>query len=81
MKKLKILFAVGAAVLSLQMPFFFQNKKQKEIQVGAEQIEKYRKLLKDRRVGLAANATSVIVRPDGTKIHDLDFLIQNRILW
>lgn len=79
MKKLKILFAVGAAVLSLQMPFFSQNKKQKEIQVGAEQIEKYRKLLKDRRVGLAANATSVIVRPDGTKIHDLDFLIQNKI--
>ena len=48
MKKLKILFAVGAAVLSLQMPFFFQNKKQKEIQVGAEQIEKYRKGVRNK---------------------------------
>ncbi|MCR5046706.1 MAG: DUF1343 domain-containing protein [Treponema sp.] len=50
---------------------------EKKIIVGAEQFSKYKKLLKGKRVALAANATSIIENKE--RIHDLDFLIQKGI--
>lgn len=52
---------------------------QEQVVVGAARFDKYKKLLQNKRVGLVANATSIIVHPDGTKIHDLDFLIERKI--
>ena len=73
-KKISALFF--AALLALTGCSAFA---QKEIKVGAEQFSKYKKLLQKKRVGLVANATSIVIRSDGTRIHDLDFLVQNKI--
>ena len=69
MKKIMIIFA---ALFCASAPVF-------SVQVGASQFSKYKNLLKDKRVALVANATSVIPHSDGTKTHDLDFLIHNNI--
>lgn len=63
------LFAMAAAGLFAQ----------EQVVVGASRFDKYKNLLQKKRVGLVANATSIIVRSDGTKIHDLDFLIERKI--
>lgn len=73
-KKIAALFF--AALLALTGCSAFAQKK---VMVGAEQFSKYKKLLQNKRVALAANATSIVIRSDGTKIHDLDFLVQNKI--
>ena len=47
--------------------------------VGAARFDKYKKLLQNKRVALAANATSIIVDADGGAVHDLDFLLSKKI--
>ena len=82
MKKVIRFLAIFSVLFFAGTSFFAQDNKpskKQRIQVGAERIEKYQKLLKNKKVALAANATSVIVHSDGTMIHDLDFLLQNRI--
>ena len=75
-KKIGRALAICASLICFtSAPTYAQN----EIIVGASRLGKYKKLLQNKRVALAANATSVIVRDDGTKIHDLDFLLGNKI--
>lgn len=46
---------------------------------GAAQFEAYQTLLKDKKVGLVGNQTSVIYKTDGLKIHLVDYLIEQQI--
>ena len=73
-KKFAALFFAALLALS-SCPIFAQG----QITVGAARLSKYKKLLQNKRVGLVANATSIIPNADGTKIHDLDFLLENKI--
>lgn len=67
---------ICAALLALSCaPFFVQA----QVIVGAARFDKYKKLLKNKRVALAANATSIIVDADGGAVHDLDFLLSQKI--
>lgn len=67
---------ICAALLALSCaPFFAQA----QVIVGAARFDKYKKLLKNKRVALAANATSIIVDADGGAVHDLDFLLSKKI--
>jgi len=51
--------------------------------VGAARFDKYKKLLQNKRVALAANATSIIPgvekSAEGGTVHDLDFLLSKKI--
>lgn len=47
---------------------------QKDVKVGAEQFSKYEPLLKNKRVGIIANQTSVI-----NNMHLVDFLLEKKI--
>jgi uncharacterized protein YbbC (DUF1343 family) len=51
----------------------------KDIIVAANRLETYLPLLKNKRVGLVANQTSVIFKKDGSYIHLVDSLIQSSI--
>ena len=73
-KKIAALFF--AALLALTGCSAFAQKK---VMVGAEQFSKYKKLLQNKRVALAANATSIIPGADGGAVHDLDFLLSKKI--
>ena len=65
-----------AALLALSnAPIFAQG----QIVVGAARFDKYKKLLQNKHVALAANATSIIVGADGGAVHDLDFLLSKKI--
>ena len=67
---------ICAALLALVCaPFFAQE----QVIVGAARFDKYKKLLQNKRVALAANATSIIVDADGGAVHDLDFLLSKKI--
>lgn len=71
---------ICAALLALSCaPFFAQT----QVVVGAARFDKYKKFLKNKRVALAANATSIIVdadkNADGGAVHDLDFLLSKKI--
>ena len=75
---------ICAALLALVCaPFFAQE----QVIVGAARFDKYKKLLQNKRVGLVANATSIIPNADksadgGAKngaVHDLDFLLAKKI--
>lgn len=67
---------IWAALLALVCaPFFAQE----QVIVGAARFDKYKKLLKNKRVALAANATSIIVDAEGGAVHDLDFLLCKKI--
>ena len=67
---------ICAALLALVCaPFFAQE----QVIVGAARFDKYIKLLQNKRVSLAANATSIIVDADGGAVHDLDFLLSKKI--
>ena len=44
--------------------------------VGANQISKYENLLKNKRIGIVANHTSVIFKDDGGHTHLVDSLIK-----
>ena len=80
-KKIAALLFAAAFLLFASAPIFCQKRGQ--IKVGAEQIQKYKRLLKGKRVGLVANATSIIPsankNSDGGAVHDLDFLLDNGI--
>lgn len=67
---------ICAALLALSCASFFA---QEQVIVGAARFDKYKKLLKNKRVALAANATSIIVDADGGAVHDLDFLLSKKI--
>ena len=67
---------ICAALLALSCASFFA---QAQVVVGAARFDKYKKLLKNKRVALAANATSIIVDADGGAVHDLDFLLSQKI--
>ena len=77
-KKIAALFF--AALLALTGCSVFAQKK---VMVGAEQFSKYKKLLQNKRVGLVANATSIIsnadINAEGGAVHDLDFLLSKKI--
>ncbi|MFD1316912.1 exo-beta-N-acetylmuramidase NamZ family protein [Namhaeicola litoreus] len=51
----------------------------KEIVVGANRTERYLPLLKGKKVGVVANQTSVVFRPDGTYSHVVDTLLSSGI--
>lgn len=65
-----------AALLALSNASIFA---QAQAVVGAARFDKYKKLLKNKRVALAANATSIIPSADGGAVHDLDFLLSKKI--
>ena len=67
---------ICAALLALSCDSLFAQEK---IIVGAARFDKYKKLLKNKRVALAANATSIIVDAGGGAVHDLDFLLSKKI--
>lgn len=67
---------IYAALLALACASLFA---QTQVVVGAARFDKYKKLLKNKRVALAANATSIIVDADGGAVHDLDFLLSKKI--
>ena len=67
---------ICAALLALACASLFA---QAQVIVGAARFDKYKKLLKNKRVALAANATSIIVDADGGAVHDLDFLLSKKI--
>ncbi len=67
---------ICAALLALSCASLFAQEK---VIVGAARFDKYKKLLKNKRVALAANATSIIVDADGGAVHDLDFLLSKKI--
>ena len=66
---------ICAALLALSCASLFAQEK---VIVGAARFDKYKKLLKNKRVALAANATSIIVDADGGAVHDLDFLLSKK---
>ena len=69
-----------AALLALSTASIFA---QTQVVVGAARYDKYKKLLQNKRVALAANATSIIPsaekNADGGAVHDLDFLLSKKI--
>lgn len=67
---------ICAALLALSCASLFAQEK---VIVGAARFDKYKKLLKNKRVALAANATSIIVDAEGGAVHDLDFLLSKKI--
>lgn len=71
---------ICAALLALVCASLFAQTK---IIVGAARFDKYKKLLQNKRVALAANATSIIPgvekSADGGAVHDLDFLLSKKI--
>ena len=67
---------ICAALFALACASLFA---QGQVVVGAARFDKYKKLLKNKRVALAANATSIIVDADGGAVHDLDFLLSKKI--
>lgn len=71
---------ICAALLALSCASLFAQTK---IIVGAARFDKYKKLLQNKRVALAANATSIIPgvkkSADGGAVHDLDFLLSKKI--
>ena len=67
---------ICAALLALSCASLFA---QEQVIVGAARFDKYKKFLKNKRVALAANATSIIVDADGGAVHDLDFLLSKKI--
>lgn len=67
---------ICAALLALSCASLFA---QAQVIVGAARFDKYKKLLQNKRVALAANATSIIVDADGGAVHDLDFLLSQKI--
>ena len=67
---------ICAALLALSCDSLFAQEK---IIVGAARFDKYKKLLQNKRVALAANATSIIVDAGGGAVHDLDFLLSKKI--
>ena len=67
---------ICAALLALSCASLFA---QEQVIVGAARFDKYKKLLKNKRVALAANATSIIPNADGGAVHDLDFLLSKKI--
>lgn len=67
---------ICAALLALACASLFA---QEQVIVGAARFDKYKKLLQNKRVALAANATSIIVDADGGAVHDLDFLLSQKI--
>lgn len=67
---------ICAALLALACASLFAQEK---VIVGAARFDKYKKLLKNKRVALAANATSIIVDAEGGAVHDLDFLLSKKI--
>ncbi|NQU88429.1 MAG: DUF1343 domain-containing protein [Mariniphaga sp.] len=67
MKKIGIIF-----IIILQ--FYFSKAQETEIIVGAEQSQEYFNLIRNKKVGLVANHTSIV-----KGIHLLDFLISENI--
>ena len=67
---------ICAALFALSCASIFS---QAQVVVGAARFDKYKKLLQNKRVALAANATSIIVDADGGAVHDLDFLLSKKI--
>ena len=67
---------ICAALFALACASLFA---QGQVVVGAARFDKYKKLLQNKRVALAANATSIIVDADGGAVHDLDFLLSKKI--
>lgn len=67
---------ICAALLALSCASLFA---QEQVIVGAARFDKYKKFLKNKRVALAANATSIIVDAEGGAVHDLDFLLSKKI--
>ncbi len=67
---------ICAALLALSCASLFA---QEQVVVGAARFDKYKKLLKNKRVALAANATSIIPNAEGGAVHDLDFLLSKKI--
>ena len=67
-------------ILLLQFSFLVHSKnKTNEIKsnviVGANQISEYENLLKDKRIGIIANHTSVIFKKNSNYTHLVDSLI------
>ena len=67
---------ICAALLALSCASIFA---QEQVVVGAARFDKYKKLLQNKRVALAANATSIIPNAEGGAVHDLDFLLSKKI--
>ncbi|MBQ4015542.1 MAG: DUF1343 domain-containing protein, partial [Treponema sp.] len=71
---------ICAALLALFNASIFA---QAQAVVGAARFDKYKKLLQNKRVALAANATSIIPGADKSAdrgaVHDLDFLLSKKI--
>lgn len=67
---------ICAALFALACASIFA---QGQVVVGAARFDKYKKFLQNKRVALAANATSIIVDADGGAVHDLDFLLSKKI--
>jgi uncharacterized protein YbbC (DUF1343 family) len=67
---------ICAALLALSCASLFA---QAQVIVGAARFDKYKKLLQNKRVAIAANATSIIVDAGGGAVHDLDFLLSKKI--
>lgn len=71
---------ICAALLALSCASLFA---QTQVIVGAARFDKYKKLLQNKRVALAANATSIIpnadINAEGGAVHDLDFLLSKKI--
>ncbi len=71
---------ICAALLALACASIFA---QTQVVVGAARYDKYKKLLQNKRVALAANATSIIPSAEknagGGAVHDLDFLLSKKI--
>ncbi len=55
-------------------------KKEVSIVVGANQTENYLSILKDKKVAIVANQTSVIFKSDSTYVHLVDTLLARNIL-
>ncbi|MBO7122279.1 MAG: DUF1343 domain-containing protein [Treponema sp.] len=69
----------AAAILCLLLALLSSACAQTKIVVGAARFDKYKKLLQNKRVALAANATSIIVGANGGAVHDLDFLLSKKV--
>ena len=69
----------AAAILCFLLALLSSACAQGQVVVGAARFDKYKKLLQNKRVALAANATSIIPGADGGAVHDLDFLLSKKI--
>ncbi len=73
----------AAAILCFLLTLLSSACAQTQVVVGAARFDKYKKLLKNKRVALAANATSIIpnadINAEGGAVHDLDFLLSQKI--